>query len=90
MSTKRSDKVIKLKEIRVRKGITQEEIANFLGVKQVTVSRYETEQRMLNQDQINKLSLFLDVTPNELLGFDEVYKNYVEYLMSLKKTDFNA
>jgi len=77
--------MIKLKEIRIKKGITQEEIAKFLGVKQVTVSRYETEQRMLNQDQINKLSLFLDVTPNELLGFDEVYANYTNYLISLKK-----
>lgn len=75
--------MLKLKEIRIRKGLLQKDIARILGVKQVAASRYERETRKLDQDQIIKLSLALEVTPDELLGFKEAYKNYSKYLQAL-------
>ncbi len=75
--------MLKLKEIRIKKGLFQRDIAKILGVNQTAVSKYELEQRMLNQEQIVKLCLGLDVTPDELLGFKEAYEKYTEYLNKL-------
>jgi len=77
--------MLKLKEIRIKKGLYQRDIAEILGVTRTAAARYELEERMLNQNQIVKLCLALEVTPEELLGFKEAYEKYVEYLMSLKK-----
>lgn len=76
---------MKLKEIRLKKGLSQQFIADVLGVKQSAISKYELGKSKLTQEQIIKLSIALEVTPNELLGFDEAYKSYTEYLQSLKK-----
>lgn len=78
--------MLKLKEIRIKKGLFQRDIAEILGVSEATASRYENEKRMLNQDDIIKLSLALDVTPDELLGFKEAYHKYCEYLNKLAET----
>lgn len=81
--------MLKLKEIRISKGIKQEELANFLNVTQQAISRYESGNRKLSPQQIIDISLFLETTPNELLGFDEAYKKYTDYLMTLKNDDDN-
>lgn len=83
MSMKVSDFMLKLKEIRVSKGLKQQDIAEILGITQAAASRLESEERKLDQDQIIKLSLALEVTPDELLGFKEAYDKYTEYLQSL-------
>lgn len=83
MSRKVVIKMLKLKEIRLNKGLKQSDIGELLGVTQTAVARYEAGKRKLDQDQIVKLSLALDVTPDELLGFDEAYEKYTEYLKSL-------
>lgn len=75
--------MLKLKEIRLKKGLSQSYIGKIIGVNQQSVSHYECERRKLDQDQIVKLSLALEVTPDELLGFDEAYEKYTEYLKSL-------
>jgi len=75
--------MLKLKEIRQNKGLTQSDIAKILNVSTAAVSRYESRERQLDPEQIIKLSLALEVTPNDLLGFEEAYKKYTEYLKSL-------
>ncbi|MBU1141002.1 MAG: helix-turn-helix domain-containing protein [Firmicutes bacterium] len=79
--------MLKLKEIRINKGKTQQELANFMGVHQMTISRFENEKRKLDQDSIVKLALYLEVTPDELLGFDDAYKEYTDYLIKLKEKE---
>lgn len=81
--------MFKLKEIRLSKGLNQETLANFLGVSQQAISAYESGKRKLSPEQIVQVSLFLEITPNELLGFDEAYKAYNEYLISLKESEIN-
>lgn len=83
MSRKVSDFMLKLKQIRLSKGLTQQDIAKILGVSHQTAAKYEVEQVKLNHQQIIKLCLDLDVTPDELLGFKEAYDKYTEYLQSL-------
>lgn len=75
--------MLKLKEIRIKKGLLQKDIADILGVKQQAVSKYENGTHKLNQKQIIDLCLALDVTPDELLGFREVYLEYSKYLQTL-------
>ena len=76
--------MLKLKDIRLKKGLKQQDIADILDVSIAAISRYESEERKLNQDQIVKLCLGLEVTPDELLGFEEAYRKYTEYLQSLE------
>lgn len=75
--------MLRLKEIRVEKGLTQNDLAKILDVSPQAVGRYEAGKRQLDPEQIIKLSLALEVTPNDLLGFEEAYKKYTEYLKSL-------
>lgn len=77
----------RLKEIRMKKGITQAELAKVLKVSQQAISSYESGTRVMDYNFIVRASLYLEVTPNDLLDFVEEYKNYTEYLISLKKTD---
>lgn len=77
----------KLKEIRSKKGFTQADLANAMGISQQTISSYEKGSRMMDNNFIVRVSLFLQVTPNELLSFDEAYKKYSDYLISLTNKD---
>jgi transcriptional regulator with XRE-family HTH domain len=77
----------KLKEIRSNKGITQSELAKALKVSQQAISSYENGSRLMDNNFIVRACLFLDVTPDELLAFKEVYSEYTNYLISLKKFD---
>ena len=79
--------MLRLKEIRLNKGLTQQELAIKLGITQQSIARYESEARKLDQDLIIKICLVLDVTPDELLGFEEAYKKYSEYLQSLDEEE---
>lgn len=79
--------IVRLKEIRIQKGLKQKDIANILNVQQAAISKYEKGIVSLTQEQIIILSLALDITPNELLSFDEAYKKYSDYLISLTNKD---
>lgn len=79
--------VLKLREIRQNKGLTQAKLASMLGVSQQAIASYENGARKLDQNQIIKLCLMLEVTPDELLGFEEAYKKYTEYLQSLDEEE---
>jgi transcriptional regulator with XRE-family HTH domain len=84
---KGDNNMLKLKEIRLKKGLKQSDIAKILGVTRQSATRYELEQSKLNQDEIIKLCLALDVTPDELLGYEEAYQKYTEYLKTLDEED---
>lgn len=79
--------VLKLKEIRKSKGLRQVDLAEMLDIPQTTLSHYEVGRNKLNPDMIIKMCLVLDVTPNELLGWEQAYRSYVRGLMDMKKED---
>ena len=78
-------KVLRLQEIRHNRGLTQQELANLMGIHKITLSKYENEKLKLDQDSIVKFCIALDTTPDELLGFKRKYINFTDYLMSLKE-----
>lgn len=62
-----SDNLIKLRH---QKGITQEELAEFIGVTKASVSKWETKQSLPDILLIVQLASFFDVTVDELLGYE--------------------
>ena len=60
-----------LKAARRAKGLTQREISAELKKYQSDYSEYETGKVQLDYEKIVYLCKRLDITPNELFGFDE-------------------
>jgi transcriptional regulator with XRE-family HTH domain len=57
----------RLKTLREQRGLSQAELAKRVGVKQATISRYETDDRSLKASQIYRLATVLEVHPGEIL-----------------------
>lgn len=63
----------RLREIRKRRGLTQRELAEKIGLKQSMIAQYEGGYIRLNAAAlIVRLSKALDSSPNELLDFEEM------------------
>lgn len=60
-----------IKEAMQAKGLTQTKLAEMLGVRQNTISQWITETNEPNVETILRLCRLLDVTPNELLGWED-------------------
>ena len=60
-----------LKEARKAKGLTQKEVASVLHKHQPDYSEYETGKIQLDYEKVIILCKLLDITPNDLFGFDE-------------------
>lgn len=56
-----------LKKIRLRKGLTQSELASKVGVLNTTICNYESDYREPNIGTLKKLSAALECTVDELL-----------------------
>lgn len=61
----------RLKQLRHRANLKQEELGNILGVNKATISRYEHNVLEVNYDTLGKLSNLFGVTPNYLLGTEQ-------------------
>lgn len=60
---------IKLRQLREDSDKTQEEIANYLGIKQTVYSRYETGKN--------------DMKPHQIIALCEYYKVSADYVLGL-------
>ena len=61
----------RIKELRQKKKITQEELARILGVKKLTVSRWERGESQIKQDRTCKLAEYFNVSVGYLLGYTD-------------------
>lgn len=57
----------RLKELRVKKGISQNELARIIGVHVTNISRYERGENRPTSDVLAKLANALDVTADYLM-----------------------
>lgn len=64
----------RFKELRSEKGLTQVDVAKYLGVKHQTISFYETG-REPDYDKLSKLADYFDVSTDYLVGRTD-FKNY--------------
>lgn len=62
---------MKLKELREENCYTQNQIAEYLNIKQNTYSQYENEKRQLPIDVLIKLAKFYKVTTDYILGLED-------------------
>ncbi len=79
----------RIKEERLRKGYSQEELGKLIGVSKVTICGYEKGTRTPNLQYFQKLVKYLEVSPNYLLGYDTliVSEEDTPYQISLSKED---
>lgn len=57
----------RIKKMRKLKGITQQELADRLGVTKSYMSRLESGQKKISLDRIESISTVLDIVPKQLL-----------------------
>ena len=59
---------MKLKQIRISKGLTQKQLSLYLGVSQQSISFYESGKKRPTYEIIHKLSFYLDYPINEIFN----------------------
>ncbi|MCM1053536.1 MAG: helix-turn-helix domain-containing protein [Ruminococcus sp.] len=74
----------KLKEIRRKKELTQNAVADYLGISQVTYSHYEVQEKIIPLERLNDLSTFFNVSIDYLLGFSNNL-NYSNHINGIDK-----
>ena len=60
-----------LKELRLERGWSQQEVADRIGINKMTVSQYESGQRRPSFNRIEKIADIFQVDLNYLLGFTD-------------------
>ena len=61
----------RIKAQRIRLGMTQEEMAEFLYTKKSTISYYENDKKEMKASNLVEIARVLHTTPDYLLGFEE-------------------
>lgn len=78
----------KIKEIRKQKKITQKALADVLGIAEITIRKYESNEREPNLEMLQKIATALEVSLSKLLiptnHKDLDMENYVEIASFLK------
>ncbi len=72
----------RLKELRLKKGLTQKEIAEEFGIKQPNYQQWESGKRKPSSETLEKFANFFGVTMDYLSGNDEKLEN-VEFLFRM-------
>ncbi|MZP31356.1 helix-turn-helix domain-containing protein [Heliobacterium undosum] len=58
----------RLKHLRTNKGLTQEELANILGVERATLASWETGRREPDFETVKKIAAYFSVSLEQLIG----------------------
>lgn len=81
----------KFKELRMKKNLTQEQLAEELNVTQQQVARYENNMRQFKQDFLFKLAEYFGVSINDFfppLNFDETSQE-INNIKEIEKDQIN-
>ena len=75
----------RIKTLRQEHGKTQEQLANEIGVKKLTISRWENAENVsLKQDKAQQLADIFGVSVSYLLGYED---NFIETVKELSRGD---
>ena len=61
----------RLKEARKAKGLTQKEVAEYIGIGQSGYSYWETDRSRINSQSLSRLATLFEVSTDYLLGKEE-------------------
>jgi 2-polyprenyl-3-methyl-5-hydroxy-6-metoxy-1,4-benzoquinol methylase/DNA-binding XRE family transcriptional regulator len=96
---------LKISILRKRKGITQQELGDLLGVSYQTISKWENSITMPDITILPELAAYFDITVDEILGLKplkeeeylsgktdtkEFWEKKLEYLLRTRKTHWNT
>ena len=76
----------KIKEIRKINKLTQKEFAKKIGVSEISIRKYESEERNPSLEVLAKISTELDIDLSEIIPDNEYNHSLEEYM----KSSFNA
>lgn len=74
----------RLADLRRQKGVTQAEVAKFLGVTPKAVSFYENDEREAPNDVLKKLALYFDTSLDYLLAREDSTDEDLEFFRLTK------
>ncbi|MDD3049757.1 MAG: helix-turn-helix transcriptional regulator [Candidatus Cloacimonetes bacterium] len=64
----------RIKQLRIEKGMTQEELGQVIGVQKSAIRKYEKgEVENIKRSSIKKLADLFDVSPTFIMGWEEEY-----------------
>ena len=83
----------RLKTLRIRENMTQQQLANKLGLTKSVISAYETDLRLPSYDVLIHIAKIFNVTSDFLLGLEQkqeidlsgLTKDEIEALLNLMK-----
>ena len=67
----------RLKELRKARGVTQEQVADRLGVKKPSISNWENDNIMPSVDMLIKIADYFQVSTDFLLGRENSIEDYL-------------
>ncbi len=74
----------RLKELRQKKGDTQEEVAKAMGVTRRGYQKWENEESQIKPDKAQQLAEYFEVSVGHLLGYED---NFIETVKELSQKD---
>ena len=77
----------RLRKARKEANLTQEELANIIGVKAAEISQYESNKRTPRWPTFNKLLDALNITADEVLGREITVHSEEDYTVKLASID---
>lgn len=79
----------RIKELRMQLHLSQDYVANYLGVKRSTVSQMENGHRKILAEEMLQLCMLFGVSPEVLIGRDEPSKPAAVFARSFERLDEN-
>lgn len=75
----------RIKELRNQLNLTQEYVADYLGVNRATVTQMENGKRKVSADELSKLCLLFGVSADALLHGEEISKPATVFARSFER-----
>ena len=82
---KNQDLAKKIKELRIRRGLSQEELAQNSGLSLRTIQRIENGETIPRGDSLTKLASALQVSPDEILDWQLTEDRNILYILNLSQ-----
>lgn len=81
----------RLKNLRLERGLTQQQLGDMINVTKVSICCYEKEERVPSLETLIDLANVLEVDLNTLVGYDKyiISDNDIDYGINVSKEEMN-